>query len=110
MEKGNIELVFCELLRLGQCSSRSAFSRDWLGREESYYRSIQCKGRKPSIEAQMNLAVRLRWMGDHLRRSLHPKVAAAGKTYLKLHGDLLDSLMKRTRTDTANAELNLVRL
>jgi hypothetical protein len=54
------DIVFEELKRIGQCSSRSQFSREWLGREESYYRSITVKRRRPSAEAQLNLVSRLR--------------------------------------------------
>ena len=63
MENGNIDLVFEELKQLGQCTSRSQFSSEWLGREESYYRSIQSKGRGPSVESQINLCGRLRDLG-----------------------------------------------
>jgi hypothetical protein len=52
MNKNNIDLVFEHLKRIGQCESRSAFSRDWLGREESYYRGIQARGGQASVEAQ----------------------------------------------------------
>jgi hypothetical protein len=99
MEGNNIDLVFGELQRIGQCSSRSQFSRDWLGRETSYYRSIQSKGLRPSIEAQVNLAARLRDLGMCLGSSEYPGVAAIGKTYLKLYGELLDALLTSAQSD-----------
>jgi hypothetical protein len=87
----NIDLVFEELKRIGQCQSE--FSREWLGREESYYRSIQSKGLEPSIEAQVNLAARLRDLGMNFTRSERPILEDIGKTYLKLYGELLDALL-----------------
>jgi hypothetical protein len=99
MEGNNIDLVFGELQRIGQCSSRSQFSRDWLGRETSYYRSIQSKGLRPSIEAQVNLAARLRDLGMCFGSSEYPSVAAIGKTYLKLYGELLDALLTSAQSD-----------
>jgi hypothetical protein len=52
MEDNNIDLVFEELKRIEQCQSRSDFSKKWLGREDSYFRSIQSKGLKRSLLPQ----------------------------------------------------------
>src|SRR5664279_3813118 len=95
MENGNIDFVFEELKRIGQCTSRSQFSREWLGREESYYRSIQSKGRRPSAEAQLNLVSRLRDLGMSFSRSScqYPTLVELGNTYLKLYGECLDALL-----------------
>jgi hypothetical protein len=93
MENGNINLVFEELKRIGQCSSRSQFSKEWLGREESYYRSIQSKGLKPSVEAQLNMVSRLRDFGMSFSRSEYPSLVKIGNTYLKLYGECLDALL-----------------
>jgi hypothetical protein len=104
MEDNNIDLAFGELQRIGQCSSRSQFSREWLGREESYYRSIQSKGRRPSAEAQLNLASRLRDLGMSFSRSEYPSLVKIGNTYLKLYGELLDALLTSTQSDTTNSD------
>src|ERR1039458_455003 len=69
IQQGIIDIVFEELKKLGQCTSRSSFSLDWLGRNESYYRSIQSKGLKPSAEAQLNLVAKLRSLGMTFSRS-----------------------------------------
>jgi hypothetical protein len=85
METGNIDLVFEELKKLGQCTSRSQFSREWLGRNESYYRSIQSKGLKPSVESQIILCGRLRGLGMNFSRSEYPSLVKIGNRYLELY-------------------------
>jgi len=104
MEGNNIDLVFGELQRIGQCSSRSQFSRDWLGRETSYYRSIQSKGLKPSVEAQLNLVSRLRDLGMSFSRSEYPSLVKIGNTYLRLYGELLDALLTGAQSDAVKLD------
>jgi hypothetical protein len=104
MENGNIDLVFEELKRIGQCSSRSQFSKEWLGREESYYRSIQSKGLKPSVEAQLNLVSRLRALGMNFSRSEYPSLVEIGNTYLKLYGECLDALLNSAQSDAVKLD------
>ena len=108
MSQNAIDFIFDELKTRGLCSSRSSYSSDWLGRETSYYRSLQCKGREPSIEAQLNLAARLRSLGAYLEHSDHPTIATSGKVYLKLSHELLEALLARAEADTADAAFNLV--
>jgi hypothetical protein len=76
--------------------------REWLGREESYYRSIQSKGLRPSIEAQVNLAARLRDFGMSFSRSEYPSLVKIGNTYLKLYGEYLDALLNSAQSDAVN--------
>ena len=104
MEDNNIDLVFGELQRIGQCTSRSQFSREWLGREESYYRSIQSKGRRPSVEAQLNLVSRLRALGMNFSRSEYPSLVKIGNTYLKLYGEFLDALLNSAQSDAVKID------
>jgi hypothetical protein len=104
MGTGNIDLVFEELKKLGQCTSRSQFSREWLGREESYYRSIQSKGLKPSAEAQLNLVSRLRDLGMNFSRSEYPSLVKLGNTYLKLYGECLDALLNSAQSDAVELD------
>ena len=47
----------------------------------------------------MNLAARLRDLGMCLGLSEYPGVAAIGKTYLKLYGELLDALLTSAQSD-----------
>ncbi len=95
----DIDVVFQELKKIGQCQSRSDFSRDWLGRNEGYFRSVQSKGLRPSIEAQVNLAARLRDLGMSFGTSEYPSIAAIGETYLRLYGELLDALLTGAQSD-----------
>jgi hypothetical protein len=104
MEDNNIDLVFGELQRTGQCTSRSQFSREWLSREESYYRSIQSKGRRPSAEAQLNLVAKLRNLGMNFSRSEHETLVKLGNTYLKLYGELLDALLTGAQSDAGELD------
>jgi|SRR5450759_3423839 hypothetical protein len=98
----SIDFIFDELQRINQCNSRSEFSKRWLGRNESYFRSIQSKGLEPSVEVHVNLAARLRELGYSLGRSENPKVAKIGMVYLKLYGECLDALLTRAHLDALN--------
>jgi hypothetical protein len=104
MENGNIDLVFEELKRIGQCTSRSQFSRDWLGRNESYYRSIQSKGLKPSVAAKVNMVSRLRDLGMSFSRSEYPSLVKIGNTYLKLYGECLDALLNSAQSNAVKLD------
>jgi hypothetical protein len=99
-----IDIVFEELKRIGQCTSRSQFSSEWLGREESYYRSIQSKGIKPSAEAQLNLVAKLRILGMNFSRSEYPSLVKIGNTYLKLYGECLDALLYSAQSDAGELD------
>ncbi len=101
MENDNINSIFAELQRLGQCWSRDEFSRDWLGREKSYYRSLQSKNRKASAGAQLNLAGRLRTLGMRYARSEQPAVQEIGVMYLQFYTELIDALLGGSQSNTA---------
>ena len=104
MEDNNIDLVFGELQRIGQCTSRSQFSREWLGREESYYRGIQARGHKASVEAQVNLVAKLRSLGMKFTRSEFPLLIKLGDIYLRLYGECLDALLNSAQSDAMNSD------
>lgn len=108
MEQLTIEEIFLELKAHGQCRGRCDFSSNFLGREASYYRSIQSKQRQPSIEAQLILAGRLRDLGALLKISEHSVVANAGQLYLKLSARLVEALLRTAHQSTMNAELKSV--
>ena len=104
MNNDNIDLVFEHLKRIGQCESRSAFSRDWLGREESYYRGIQARGHKASVEAQVNLVAKLRALGMNFTRCEYPSLVKIGNRYLELYGECLDALLNSAQSDAMNSD------
>ena len=100
-----IDIVFEVLKKLGQCTSRSQFSMEWLGREESYYRSIQSKGRRASVEAQLNLVSRLRALGMTFSRSEeYPTLIKLGNRYLELYGQCLDTLLNSAQTNAGKLD------
>jgi hypothetical protein len=104
MNDDNIDLVFEHLKRIGQCESRSDFSKNWLNREASYYRGIQARGHKASVEAQVNLVSRLRDLGTNFTRSEFPLLIELGDIYLRLYGELLDTLLTSAQSDTTNSD------
>jgi hypothetical protein len=99
-----IDIVFEELKKLGQCTSRSQFSREWLGREESYYRSITVKRRRPSAEAKLNLVAKLRSLGMNFSRSEYPSLVKIGNGYLELYSKLLDALLNSAQSDAVKLD------
>jgi hypothetical protein len=100
----SVELIYYELLQMKQCKSRSDFSRNWLGREESYFRNLQAKNLKPSIEVQVNLAARLRDLGMSFTRCEYPILHDVGQTYLRLYGELLDALLTGAQSDAVKLD------
>ena len=93
MSKDNVDLVFEELKKLRLCRSRSDFSRNWLGREEAYYRGVQSRGQPTSVEAQVNLVAKLRDMGTSFIGGAHPRLHATGDVLLKMHGECLNVVL-----------------
>ncbi len=93
MSKYNVDLIFDELKRRRLCKSRSDFSRNWLGREEAYYRGVQSRDQPTSVEAQVNLVAKLRDLGMHFASSAHSSLQATGDVLLKMHGEFLNSIL-----------------
>ena len=85
-------------------ATRSQFSKEWLGREESYYRSIQSKGIKPSAEAKLNLVAKLRSLGMSFSRSEYPSLVKIGNTYLKLYGEFLEAMLNPAQSDAVKLD------
>jgi hypothetical protein len=93
MSKDDVDLIYEELSRLRLCNGRSDFSRNWLGREEAYYRGIQSREQSASVDVRVNLVAKLRDMGTCYLRSTHPSLHATGDVLLKLHGEFLNSIL-----------------
>lgn len=55
-----IEDLYKELKEIGVVQNMSDFSREWLGKEKSYYRVLLSKRRVPSADAISFCASRLR--------------------------------------------------
>ena len=90
-----IDRIYEELKRVHSCKSRSEFSRRWLGREESYYRSVQAKNASISFEAQAHLAARLQRVGMIYQEGRYPWLIPKGDTLLELHRQCLENLLRR---------------
>lgn len=58
--------VFCVLKGAGAVSSESEFSRDWLGRSESYLRNIRFNDLEPSLSSIAMCASKLQHFGEEL--------------------------------------------
>ncbi|MGA7966838.1 MAG: DUF6626 family protein, partial [Gammaproteobacteria bacterium] len=78
MTKELIEQIYEELRLIGSCKSRSSFSTDWLGRDQSYFRSIMARGDTISVEAQAHLAATLRNIGMCFGRGDFPHLVKKG--------------------------------
>ena len=74
-----IEEVFLELKQSGLVRSGNEFSRDWLGMDESYMRSLRAKQRQPSAKVLVRCANRLRQTGDALSSSAMKQVLSDGR-------------------------------
>lgn len=74
-----IEEVFLELKQSGLVRSGNEFSRDWLGMDESYMRSLRAKQRQPSAKVLARCANRLRQTGDALSASAMKQVLLDGR-------------------------------
>jgi hypothetical protein len=59
-EQKLIEDLYKELKEIGAVQNMSDFSREWLGKEKSYYRVLLSKRRVPSADAISFCASRLR--------------------------------------------------
>lgn len=58
--------VFQKLKELGMVRSEGEFSRDWLGRSESYLRNIRFNGLSPSLSSVAVCASKLQHFGQQL--------------------------------------------
>lgn len=74
-----IEEVFLELKESGLVRSGNEFSREWLGMDESYMRSLRAKKRQPSAKVLAKCAKRLRQTGDALSGSAMNQVLSNGR-------------------------------
>lgn len=92
---GIIEHAYAELERIGLCRSRSHFSVEWLGREQSYYRSINARRGVISCEAHAHLASQLKSRAESLRSSSRPETALMTAVLLDLYNKCLEELLER---------------
>lgn len=90
-----VEHAYAELGRMGLCTSRSHFSVEWLGREQSYYRSIIARRGIISCEAHAHLASQLKSRAESLRNSSRPETALMSAALFALYEKCLEELLER---------------
>ena len=78
MEKFMIEQVYAELKKLDAVTSSNQFSRDWLGMEKSYFRTMKAKNRKPSAKVLARVSLKLKESGTRLEKNADPRIAIVG--------------------------------
>ncbi|MBO9422366.1 hypothetical protein J7481_22840 [Labrenzia sp. R4_2] len=71
MQKTVLNEVFDLLQEHKLVSSESEFSRDWLGRSESYLRGLRFHNEMPSISSIAVCASKLRYYGQRLAQTGH---------------------------------------
>ncbi|MEK4034882.1 DUF6626 family protein [Methylocystis sp. IM3] len=89
-----IEYVYAELKKLGAVRSSDEFSRNWLGMEKSYLRTMKAKHRKPSARVLANVAAKLKGNGAELEKSTDPKVALAGQYLVRMGDRCVEEILK----------------
>jgi hypothetical protein len=82
VEKTVLDEVFKLLKKIGAVNSESEFSSNWLGRSESYLRTVRFKNAEPSISTIAICASRLQHYGSKMMQTdTHQKL---GKEFLFL--------------------------
>lgn len=79
-----IDFVYDELVRIGFVENRSQFSKEWLGKQESYYRGLRNKNRQPSMHVLVSCACRLQGTGDSLLVYGDDQLRAKGRRLKRL--------------------------
>lgn len=87
-----IEDVFIALKEMKEVSTASAFSREFLGRESNYWRSLRHRSRSPSAEAIVKCAIALRERGELLSDSQFVEMAKRREQLLSLADDCIKAL------------------
>jgi hypothetical protein len=88
-----IEDVFIALKEMKEVSTASVFSREFLGRESNYWRSLRHRSRGPSADAIVKCAIVLKERGELLRNSKFVEMAQRREKLLSLADDCIESLL-----------------
>lgn len=87
-----IDGVFKALKEMQEIRTASAFSREFLGRESNYWRSLRYKSRDPSADVIVRCAVVLRERGELLSDSQFVEMAMRREKLLSLADDCIEAL------------------
>ena len=99
MEIALVQQIYEQLLIIGCCKNRSEFSAEWLGMNQSYYRSAMARHEIVGVRAQVHLIATLRNVGMSFARSDFDFVVAKGHIMIDLHARLLEELFDRVIAD-----------
>ncbi len=92
-----IEKILTVLRARGDVRSSADFSREWLGREESYVRSLRAKARPASAQVLATCASRLLERGDALSGSQYGSVKKHGMELQQLAQECIQTLILEAR-------------
>lgn len=89
-----IEYVYAELKKLGAVKTSDEFSRNWLGMEKSYLRTMKAKRRRPSARVLANVAAKLKGSGRELEKNKDPKLALAGHCMVRMGDRCIEEMLR----------------
>lgn len=92
-----MEQAYTTLKNLGLTKSQYDFSREWLGRCESYMSANKARGTEPSIQSLLFLDFRLQSMRQALASALNSHYAQEGARQL---GEVREAVWLRVRQRT----------
>ena len=87
-----IDDVFMALKEMQEVRTASAFSREFLGRESNYWRSLRYKSRDPSADVIVRCAVVLKERGELLVDGKSPEIVQRREKLLNLADDCIEAL------------------
>ena len=88
-----IDFVYDELVRIGFVENRSQFSKEWLGKNGAYMRSLASKRIEPSVKAIATCAHILQNKGDSLILYGDRKSKSTGKELIKLSRKCVENIV-----------------
>lgn len=88
-----IDEIFLVLKDMGECSTASAFSRDYLGMESNYFRGTKWRDREPSARALAHCAAKLRVRADCFGKSRLVDLTQRGSKLRQLSDDCVEVLL-----------------
>ena len=88
-----IDEIFLVLKDMGECSTASAFSRDYLGMESNYFRGTKWRDREPSAKALAHCAAKLRVRADCFGTSQMVALTQRSEKLRQLSEDCVEVLL-----------------
>ena len=93
-----IDDVFMALKEMQEVRTASAFSREFLGRESNYWRSLRYKSRDPSADVIVRCAIVLKVRGELLVDGKSPEIVQRREKLLNLADDCIEALFANCGT------------